>query len=249
MWAGTSGRLSGMRFFALASILLAIFYGAALGNVVRGVPLDAAGNFFEPLWTDFLPRGQTGILDWYTVLVGVAALAALALHGAAWLAYKTEGELNERALRCARTLWWPVALATVAITIASFRLEPWLLWGFRGAPVGIHLPHARHCGAAGHRVVRAREAGRRGLRGFLRVLDWNAHERDLQPLPQRAALEPQSLHLGLTVANARAGDYGLEIGLIWWVIGMTLAAGYTIFAYRSFAGKIGAGDAETDEGY
>src|ERR1700685_2406192 len=55
--------------FALASILLAIFFGAALGNVVRGVPLDASGNFFEPLWTDFKLGPQVGILDWYTVLV------------------------------------------------------------------------------------------------------------------------------------------------------------------------------------
>src|ERR1700733_8625781 len=57
--------------FAIASILLAIFYGAALGNVVRGVPLDSAGRFFEPLWTNFHPAGQTGILDWYTILLGV----------------------------------------------------------------------------------------------------------------------------------------------------------------------------------
>src|ERR1700676_1059549 len=35
--------------FSLASLLLAVFYGAALGNVVRGVPLDAAGHFFAPL--------------------------------------------------------------------------------------------------------------------------------------------------------------------------------------------------------
>src|SRR6195256_4387596 len=38
--------------FCLASGLLALFYGAALGNVIRGVPLRADGSFFEPLWTD-----------------------------------------------------------------------------------------------------------------------------------------------------------------------------------------------------
>src|SRR6266576_2078095 len=68
--------------FSFASILLAVFFGAALGNVVRGVPYDAAGRFFEPLWTDFRPGQEAGILDWYTVSVGLAALAALALHGA-----------------------------------------------------------------------------------------------------------------------------------------------------------------------
>ena len=37
---------------------------------------------------------------------------------------------------------------------------------------------------------------------------------------------------GLTVANAKAADYGLKIGLIWWIIGMALAIGYTIYVYR-----------------
>ena len=67
--------------FSVSSILLAIFFGAALGNVVRGVPLDASGYFFEPLWTNFKLGPQTGILDWYTVLTGVVALVTLAAHG------------------------------------------------------------------------------------------------------------------------------------------------------------------------
>src|SRR6202142_159640 len=59
--------------FCAASLLLAVFYGAALANVVRGVPLDATGYFFEPLWTNFRLGDETGILDWYTILVGVLA--------------------------------------------------------------------------------------------------------------------------------------------------------------------------------
>jgi cytochrome d ubiquinol oxidase subunit II len=42
----------------------------------------------------------------------------------------------------------------------------------------------------------------------------------------------------LTVGTAKAGAYGLKVGLIWWVLGMILAAGYFIFVYRSFAGKV-----------
>ena len=49
--------------FSIGSLLLAIFYGAALGNVVRGVPLDASGEFFLPLWTDFTAGKEAGILD------------------------------------------------------------------------------------------------------------------------------------------------------------------------------------------
>src|SRR5204863_7938 len=58
--------------FFLSSGLLAVFLGAAIANVVRGVPLDANGFFFEPLWTDFNPKSSTpGILDWYTLLIGL----------------------------------------------------------------------------------------------------------------------------------------------------------------------------------
>lgn len=45
----------------------------------------------------------------------------------------------------------------------------------------------------------------------------------------------------LTISNAKAADYGLKIGLVWWLLGMALAGGYTIFTYRSFAGKIPTG--------
>ena len=41
--------------FGLASALLAIFFGAALANVLRGVPLQADGFFFLPLWTNCRP--------------------------------------------------------------------------------------------------------------------------------------------------------------------------------------------------
>ncbi|HVX66977.1 MAG TPA: cytochrome d ubiquinol oxidase subunit II, partial [Bryobacteraceae bacterium] len=71
--------------FMAASALLAIFFGAALGNVVRGVPLDRTGTFFLPLWTDFSAGPDAGILDWYTVLVGLLAFATLAQHGALWV--------------------------------------------------------------------------------------------------------------------------------------------------------------------
>src|SRR5262249_1048489 len=112
--------------FSGASILLAIFFGAALGNVVRGVPLDANGSFFLPLWTNFSPGRDPGILDWYTMLVAVGAVLILAHHGALWIALKTEGALEVKAKRAAARLWWGVLVAAIAVTWASFGLQPHL---------------------------------------------------------------------------------------------------------------------------
>src|SRR5579863_1905965 len=58
--------------FGASSALLALLYGAALGNVVRGVPLDANGFFFLPLWTNLQPGADAGIVDWFTLLAGAA---------------------------------------------------------------------------------------------------------------------------------------------------------------------------------
>src|SRR5512140_2642659 len=91
--------------FGGASTLLTIFFGAALGNVVRGVPLDASGFFFLPLWTDFGVTGELGILDWYTVAIGLAAFVTLLLHGALWVAHKTDGPLEARCRLLALRAW------------------------------------------------------------------------------------------------------------------------------------------------
>src|SRR5271165_709739 len=110
--------------FNVSSVLLCIFFGAALGNVVRGVPLNADGYFFEPLWTNWLVGKQNGILDWYTVLCGVVALIVLTTHGCLYLAMKTEGELNQRARKVARSLWPVQVLLTGASLIATLYVQP-----------------------------------------------------------------------------------------------------------------------------
>jgi len=83
--------------FAFSSTLLPVFFGAALANVIRGVPLHQDGYFFLPLWTNFQVGTLPGILDWYTVLRGVLALVALSTHGALWISLKTGGEVEQRA--------------------------------------------------------------------------------------------------------------------------------------------------------
>lgn len=234
--------------FAFASILLAIFFGAALGNVVRGVPMESSGQFFEPLWTNFLPAGQTGILDWYTILIAVAALAALAFHGATWLAYKTTGELNGRALRCASVVWWAVAASTIAITAASFGLLPQLVLNFYARPWGFIFPVLAIAGLLGMKwFVHLRRDGTAFafsciyLAGMLASVTFSLY-------PNVLPASTNSLY-GLTVSNAKAATYGLKIGLVWWVIGMALVAVYTTYAYRSFAGKIPASETGQGEGY
>src|SRR5262245_28387915 len=82
--------------FVVSNVLLAVLIGAALGNVVRGVPLDARGTFALPFFTNFSPDGNVGILDWYTLSVSAFFLVTFAAHGANGLALKTEGAVHDR---------------------------------------------------------------------------------------------------------------------------------------------------------
>jgi cytochrome d ubiquinol oxidase subunit II len=230
--------------FAFSSLLLAVFFGAALGNVVRGVPLDADGYFFEPLWTDFRLGPETGILDWYTILVGLAAFLALTMHGALWVAVKTEGAVNDRSERLAALVWWGVGVLTLVLTAVTFRVQPQVLSNLREHPWGYVFPALA---VAGLGAVRVFLAQRDHLRAFLASCAYllgmlTSVVFGLYPYVLPASTDPA---YALTVYNAKAADYGLRIGLVWWVIGMALAAGYFVYAYRHFAGKVRL----DDEGY
>jgi len=223
--------------FAGASGLLAIFFGAALGNVVRGVPLDRSGEFFLPLWTDFRAGKDTGILDWYTILIAIAAFLALTLHGCLWVALKTEGPVEMRAHRFAIGVWWVLLLWTLCITFASFRIQAHLQESFAARPWGYVFPLSAILGLAGIRVLDGR---RNGLEAFLcsclfilGMLTSAAFGLYPYVLPSNA--DPA---LSMTVVNAAASSYGLRTGLMWFIPGMLLTSGYFIYTYRNFSGKV-----------
>ena len=219
--------------FSGASALLAIFFGAALGNVVRGVPLDASGYFFLPLWTDFSIGPDAGILDPYTVLIAVAAFLTLAEHGALWVALKTEGALETRARRTAERLWWGVLLLVAAITIVSFRIQPHLGESFRLRPWGYIFPLLALGGLLSMRLLRGLQAFLGSCAFIIGMLTSVVFGVYPYVLPSNG--DPS---LSLTVYGAAAPRYGLEVGLMWFVPGIALAAGYFIYTYRSFSGKV-----------
>ena len=222
--------------FGGASALLAIFFGAALGNVVRGVPLDASGFFFLPLWTNFGVSGALGILDWYTVIIGVSAFATLMLHGALWVALKTEGPLEERCRRLALHAWWAVASLVVIITMLSFAVQPQLAASFAARPWGYIFPAAAVITLVLVRLWTPRRTAHSFLASsaFIAMMLVSAAF-GLYPYVLPSTIGPQ---FGLTVTNAAAASYGLRIGLWWFVPGVALAIGYFFFTYRRFAGKV-----------
>jgi cytochrome d ubiquinol oxidase subunit II len=230
--------------FFIGSTLLAIFFGAALGNVVRGVPLDEDGYFFQPLWTNFSPFNETpGILDWYTILIGLLALATLVVHGSNFIAVKTEGEVNTRSRRIARLFAFATAALTLLATLATFWVSPWMLESFNERPYGYVLPLVAIAGLAGMVFFNLKGNERAAffsssayIVGMLTSTVFGVYPKVLP------AVDPAN---SLTIQNAASSDYSQAVGLVWWSIGMVFAAVYFVVIYRLFRGKVRM----EDEGY
>jgi cytochrome d ubiquinol oxidase subunit II len=223
--------------FGLASAALALLFGIALGNVVRGVPLDQSGYFFLPLWTNLSPSGEVGIIDWYTLLVGAASLFALAEHGSLWVVLKTEGSLQERTRSFGARCWAGSVAITVLMSVASFSIQPNLIKQFRSHPWGLIFPAMAVVGMIGMRVLSSR---RQDLQAFLAsglalvgMLTSAAFGMFPNVLPSNTAQ-----NLSLTIHNAATAEHGLIVGLSWFIPGMALTIGYSVFVYRHFAGRV-----------
>lgn len=221
--------------FALASTVAPIVLGAALGNVLRGVPLGADGWFALPLFESFSPRGALGVLDWYTVLCGVTALAALTHHGALFLAWKTDGAVGERSRAWAGRLFPVVVGSWLAATAATASVAPAVLRGLAARPLAWLATLVFVGGLAGSFLAR-----RRG-RNLLAFLGSAAFVLGLLAATAAAVFPvwlPSSLgaEYSLTADNAAAGATSLATGLLWWPFGLALAIVYAAVLFRLHRG-------------
>ncbi len=223
--------------FAISSILLTIFYGAALGNVIRGVPLQKDGYFFLSLWTNWRVGAEPGILDWYTVIAGLVALVALTVHGANYVALKTSGDLSQRARRVAGLLWPGLLLVTLLSLWATLSIHPNLLDNYKSHVFLFVIPLGVAASLQAMVVFRRRGNDKAAFLSSSAYLIFML-------MGAAAAVYPNLLvsttdpALNITVNNAATGRYSLSVGLIFWGFGMTLAVGYFVFVYRLFRGKI-----------
>jgi cytochrome d ubiquinol oxidase subunit II len=223
--------------FCFSSLLLAIFYGAALANVIRGVPLGADGYFFLPLWTNFQPGAEPGILDWYTVIGGVVALVALAVHGALYLAVKTEGDLQARARRFARMAWFALVAVTAISLPASVAVRPDTLDNYRAYPALFAVPVVVALALAAMFLFNGKGSDHWAFLsscGYLAFMMVGA----AVALYPRLLPSSNDARRNITIQNALSGPHTLHVGLLWWGFGMMLAAVYFVVIYRMFRGKV-----------
>jgi len=226
--------------FAVSSILLCIFFGAALGNVVRGVPLDASGYFFEPLWTNFKLGMQTGILDWYTILIGILALVTLTAHGSHYIALKTDQDLGRRA-RGIALLCWPLQFFMTCITlVATYFVRPEVMANYEHHKIGLLVPILVFSTLGVMLWATPKEKEKTAFIASSLYITGMLVGAAFALYP--VVLPARDHQYDLTIANTAAGQHGLEVGLIWWTLAAILATAYFVFVYRMFRGKVQAGE-------
>ncbi len=223
--------------FSAASGVLALLFGVALGNLLRGVPLGGERWFTLALFTSFAPHqgDPVGLLDVYTVTVGVVAVAALLHHGALFLAWKTSGTVNARArLAAGRTLPVLAALLVLAYvaTARVARLTP--------SPLGAGLVVVSTCALGASALFRRRS---RELAAFLASCLFLA----TALAGVAATLYPTLLRSSdgahdLTAHAAAAEAYSLGTAAPWYFVSLVLVAGYFANLFRMHRGKVTTSD-------
>ena len=223
--------------FSGSSTLLAIVLGAALGNLIRGMPLTQDGYFFVALWTNFMTAPDPGILDWFTILMGVTSVVSLAFHGANYLAMKTEGQLRGQARRSA---WLTGSVAAVLAGLALVAVpfvQPSFRVNYAAHPIGYLFPLVGLVALIAALGLRRRDrdagafyATSLMILAMLAGAAWGAYPNILI-----ATNDPAN---SLTVTNATAGAYGMQVGLWWFLFGFCLIIVYQVCAHRAFWGKV-----------
>jgi cytochrome bd ubiquinol oxidase subunit II len=224
--------------FVLSSYLLAVVFGAAAGNVARGVPVDADGNFSMAFFTDFNVRGYVGLLDWYTVSVGIFAAVVLAAHGATYLTLKTEGPVHDRSEKLARYLWIAAIPLLLILLVESRIVRPdlpgraiynpfWWLGLVGSLASAVVLAFS----------VRAQRESRAFLASNFLIAGMLATgSAAIFPVMLHSTLAPQN---SLTAYAVAAAPASLRIAAVWWPIAMALTIFYFVFISRRYAGKVG----------
>lgn len=228
-------------WFFGSSTVLAFVFGVALGNVLRGVPLNDKGYFFVSFWTTFIttapPGGKAGVFDWYTVLTGIAGVAILIVHGAAFLAFRSAGDLHARAAAWIRRAALPAILLSAVASAVTPLVNPNLMENYHQHPWTWIAPAFAALAALSMLVMAWRQkpvATFASTAAFIFFLVLSAaiglYPSLLTGLGTRAN--------DLTIHNAAAAPYSLRVGLIWASIGIALAAASSVFTHWLFRGRV-----------
>ncbi len=217
--------------FALGSLVPALLYGVAIGNIMKGLPVELKdGNVVSSI--SFL-----GLLNPYSILIGLLSLVMLTMHGAIYLTLKSEGVQQERMSNWANKTWIAFVVLYLLATLATFFTAPYLFEGLLKNFLFWILFLAMFTSIISIPIsLKAKKFGLAFTSSSVMIgVVILLFAVSLFPM-----LVPSSIDLAnsLTIYNASSTQRTLSTMLIIALIGMPLVIGYTIFIYRVFKGKV-----------
>jgi len=243
MWKGLWDRA-----FGVSSLLLALFFGIALGNIVRGVNLGVVENgislheahyFFLPLWdSSFSPFSQTpGVMDWFTLIIGLIAVTTLAIHGANWIVLKTNSTINNQLKLVVFKLNIFLLVLTVISLIALYFINNESLSNFINKPYLIIFPFIYVFGLVGLFFINKLK---KDIYAFVlsTMLILGGITSSLASMFPVILPSTNNINGPLTIYNTATTEYGLSVAFNWGIVGIILIVLYIIIQLRLTSGKI-----------
>lgn len=212
----------------IGSFLPALLLGVAFTNIFMGLPLDGNGVFQGDLFTLLNPYGLSG---------GALFVLLFAMHGALWLAVKSEGDLQQRAERLARRLW-PVLVAVIALFVAmTLFYNTKLLLNYLRNPLMFVILAVPLTAL----VLLRRQIGRKdwwyawGLSAVLIAGLTLFGVMGLHPVILPSSIAPE---YSITIMNSASSTLTLSIMLAVALVFVPIVAAYQFWLYRTFSHKV-----------
>jgi len=218
--------------FGLGSLLPAVLFGVAVGNILRGIPIDENGNFTGTF---------SGLLNPYAIGVGLLSLALFTMHGSVYLAAKAEGALQDRCRKWALQGWVMFVVLYVAATVWTWLMSPFLFENsFNSTP--FYLMLVVLLGAVVYLPVAVMD-GRFG-RAFLVSSVIIATMLGQMALSLYPRLVPSSTNrdYSLTIYNSASSPLTLKTMLVIALVGVPIVIAYSIYIHFVFRGKVRIGE-------
>lgn len=215
--------------FAFGSLVISFGVGVVLGNLIKGIPLDANHDFIGS-FKDFLNP--------YSLLVGLMTVTLFAMHGQIFLVMKTENELHEE-LRS----WVPFGigffiLTYLLVSVVTIFNYPHMIAPMGNYPILYIIPIIAlitiFCVPY---LMKKKWDGWAFLASCLTIaLLLSLAAMGTFPYMIRSSISPEVN--SLTISNSASSHLTLKVLLIIVAIGIPLVLAYGFYVYRIFRGKV-----------
>jgi cytochrome d ubiquinol oxidase subunit II len=234
--------------FGISSLLLALFFGIALGNMVRGVNLGGVENgislyeahyFFLPLWNhEFSPlNDHPGVIDWFTIIIGLIAVVTLSIHGANWILLKTNSSINSKLKPLILKLNFTLLALTIFSLLVWKKINPDAYSNFGEKPLLLFFPLLYLTGLFGLFFIKK---FKKDIYSFIfsSLLIAGGIATSLASMFPEILPSTNTINPALDIFNTAASEYGLSMAMYWGIIGFILLFVYMIIQKRLMKGKI-----------